>query len=140
MGRAVTRGFRNNNPGNIEHGPRWRGLAAQQTDSRFATFQDMAWGVRAIAVVLRTYQQKYRINTIRGIVNRWAPSPENDVDAYIAHMSRLAGIDPDDRIDVRYYSEVEGIVRAIVRHENGADLPCPADLQRGLRLAGVIGA
>src|SRR5574337_804815 len=81
-----SRGIRNNNPGNIRKSSEpWRGLAAakDQKDPAFFTFETPEWGIRAMAVILRTYQTKYGLRTIRAIIGRWAPSAENDTDAYV---------------------------------------------------------
>ena len=37
---------------------------------------------------------------LRGIISRWAPSSENDTSAYIANVSRLTGITPDEPIGI----------------------------------------
>jgi len=82
-----TRGFRNNNPGNIERGQKFEGevlyLYGIPEEHRFAQFEHMEYGIRAIYRILKTYEEKYGIETISSIVNRWAPPVENDVDAYI---------------------------------------------------------
>ena len=61
----------------------------------------MEWGWRAAFYLLtRTYYHKYRLYTIRMIIRRWAPSSENDTEAYIANVSRLTGIDPDKPLGI----------------------------------------
>lgn len=87
---TAPRGIRNNNPGNIEWGSPWQGLVAfdKRTDSRFAQFIDPASGIRALARVLITYQDKRRaadgspIDTIAEFIERWAPPFENNTKAY----------------------------------------------------------
>ena len=45
----LTRGERNNNPGNIDKNSIiWKGIAAVSTDIRFCTFKTAAYGIRAI--------------------------------------------------------------------------------------------
>ena len=69
------RGIRNNNPGNIRrNGDPWQGLAKDQTDREFFTFQSAVYGIRALARLLITYQDKYGLCTIEGIITRWAPA------------------------------------------------------------------
>ena len=68
------RGIRNNNPLNIELGDQWQGLAASQTDGRFAQFQAPEYGFRAAAKVLNTYQNKHGLTTPRQMISRWAPA------------------------------------------------------------------
>ena len=96
------RGLRNCNPLNIRLSTdKWRGMKARQTDSDFCQFESMEWGWRAAFWLLtRTYYHKYRLYTIRTIIRRWAPSSENDTSAYIANVSLLTGIDPDEPIGI----------------------------------------
>ena len=47
---TMTRGLRNNNPGNIRHGSsQWQGMSAEQPDNAFIKFDDPVYGIRAIA-------------------------------------------------------------------------------------------
>ena len=75
----LPRGIRNNNPLNIRRSKdQWQGLRAQQTDSQFCQFESLEYGWRAAFYLLtRTYYHKYRLYTIRMIVNKWAPPQEN---------------------------------------------------------------
>ncbi|HRD65706.1 MAG TPA: hypothetical protein PKY50_06075 [Candidatus Competibacter sp.] len=144
--KKLTRGIRNNNPGNIDRQPgvRWQGQSADQSgDSRFVVFDAPKWGIRAIARVLITYQDKRRakdgskIDTIREIVDRWAPPVENDTGAYAEHVAKLTQIGIDDTLDVYDYATLRALVAAIITHENGFN-PYDADtLDAGLKLAGI---
>lgn len=132
------RGIRNHNPGNIRHGEKWQGLAAQQLDESFCTFESPQYGIRAIARVLISYQDKHDIDTVRGIINRWAPPIENNTNAYVLAVARAIGVDTDQRIDVHQYDVMQPLVVAIIRHENGMQ-PYSADvIDEGLKRAGVI--
>ena len=72
-------------------------MAEVQTDRAFVQFKSLEWGWRAAFHLLtRTYYHKYRLDTIRDIITRWAPPNENNTQAYIENVSRLTGIDPDD--------------------------------------------
>src|SRR5690606_14679818 len=115
----MTRGIRNNNPGNIRHGDKWQGLAEKQTDPEFCTFAEPRWGIRAIARLLITYQDKYGLNTVRGVISRWAPASENDTASYIRHACQLTGFDQDEALDLQSYEDAEPLVKAIIHHENG---------------------
>lgn len=146
------RGIRNFNPGNIRHaqGVRWQGMAAVQTDSAFVQFTAPRWGIRAIARVLITYQDKRlakdgsRIDTVREFVERWAPPSENDTNAYAASVARALGLHPDhEGVDVYDFDVMRLLVTAIIRHENGPG-PLPggqwygdAIMADGLALAGI---
>lgn len=138
------RGISNHNPGNIEHGDPWQGMAAKQTDKRFVTFESPAWGIRAMARVLITYQDKHGIRSVDGIIKRWAPSVENDTQAYINQVSINAGKGADEPLDLHNYDDLEPIVQAIIRHENGSGPRKSVNswydqdtIDEGLRMAGV---
>ena len=127
MAKALPRGIRNNNPGNIILGnDKWQGLAPVQTDSKFCTFTDPIWGIRALARLLINYQDKYGLNTVKGIINRWAPPKENDTGAYVRAVLKtmaqagLTGLSAETPIDLHRYPYCFAIVSAIIRHENGA--------------------
>ena len=96
------RGIRNCNPLNIRRSKdQWKGLADAQTDRAFCQFKSLEYGWRAAFYLLtRTYYHKYRLYTIRTIIRRWAPPGENNTEAYIANVSRLTGIDPDEPIGI----------------------------------------
>ncbi len=119
------KGIRNNNPGNLELGSPWQGLAKQQKDKRFCTFVDPTFGIRALAVTLITYHDKRkaangtRIDTVREIVERWAPSVENHTDNYIRFVSKSIGVTPDQNINLHDYNIMRPLVEAIIRQENG---------------------
>ena len=99
---SLPRGIRNNNPLNIRRSKdQWQGLRAQQTDASFCQFESMEYGWRAAFKLLtRTYYHTYRLFTIRGIISKLAPANENNTKAYIANVSRLTGIDPDEPIGI----------------------------------------
>ena len=74
----LPRGWRNCNPGNIKKSAeRFRG-EVDGLDTVFKTFRSMAWGFRALFMILHTYIVKYDLRTIRQIVERWAPSGEKN--------------------------------------------------------------
>ena len=98
----LPRGIRNHNPLNIRRSKdKWKGLRAQQTDAQFCQFESLEWGWRAAFCLLtRTYYHTYRLFTIRKIIQKWAPPNENNTQAYIANVSRLTGIGPDEPIGI----------------------------------------
>jgi hypothetical protein len=142
------RGIRNNNPGNIEKGKdKWQGLVLklEEKDPRFCEFKDPTWGIRALARVLISYQDKHRINTIMGIINRWAPGHENDTPAYINAVCAATRCGPTEQLDLHRYEALCPIVEAIIRHENGRGPKSTlnswydrATIDTGLQRAGVV--
>lgn len=116
----LPRGLRLNNPLNIEKTKpgkeRWVG-EIDSADPRFASFATMSDGVRAGAKLLLNYQRLYGLNTVREIVNRWAPPSENKTDDYARNVAAWMGVTPDQRIDVA--ARLPDLVRAMGRQEQG---------------------
>ena len=114
------RGLRNCNPGNIRRsGTVYKGEVLNSTDTAFKQFRDMAHGYRAVFVLLHYYKARYGLNTIRGMINRYAPSVENNTSAYIKAVSDAVGITPDTPVDVLDANTMVPIVCAISKVENG---------------------
>lgn len=134
------RGIRNNNPGNIRWGDPWQGLVpeSQRTDTAFCQFRSPAWGIRALAITLTTYQDKHGLNTVAGIVSRWAPPSENNTQAYIRSVCDFGGLLPNAPLDVTEFSTSEKLAKAITWHENGLMPYSDLQIQEGLRMAGII--
>ncbi|MGG5961852.1 structural protein [Salmonella enterica] len=114
-------GIRNNNPGNIRWGDDWKGLVpkSQRTDKDFCQFLTPEYGIRAMIVILRNYQRKHGLNTISEIINRWAPTNENNTQAYIDSVAKATGTAPDQKIDTGDSRFMMKLLQAIIRHENG---------------------
>ena len=111
-----TRGFRNNNPGNIEKHESWIGLSKKQTDKRFATFTHIEYGIRAMGKILDTYKNKYHITSVKGIVTRWAPKNENNAEKYTQFVKQYI----DKRCSSCYaINRKIYIIQAIIKYENG---------------------
>jgi len=118
----MSRGIRNNNPGNIRHGIDWDGLDKDQSkDEEFSQFSTPEYGIRAMFKILKTYNNKYNLNTIEGIINRWAPPIENDTEAYIDFVSSKVGKNSSEVLNEKDYIS---LVQAIIHMENG-DQPYP---------------
>ena len=134
----VARGIRNNNPGNVRWGDEWKGLVAknQRTDTSFCQFVSPEYGIRAMIIILRNYQRKYGLNTVSGIIKRWAPPNENNTQAYINGVSRATGVTPDQRIETSDSVFMAKLLQAIITHENGSQ-PYGRDVfARAAELAG----
>ncbi len=115
----MSRGLRNRNPGNIRlSSTRFKG-EVDSSDKAFKQFRSEAWGYRAIFVILRTYNKKYGINTIRGIIERWAPPIENQTQIYIESVSRRSMLDADTPLDPTQRVAMLPLVAAISYVENG---------------------
>ena len=73
--------------------------------------------------VLRDMGIQYRLFTIRAIISKWAPPMENKTEAYIANVSRLTGIGPDEPIGIPSDRPARWIMvgRAMAIQENGTE-------------------
>ena len=93
-------GQRINNPFNIRQAN--QGFVGESgEESGFVSFDDPMYGVRAADRVLSTYGRDYGINSIRGLLNRYAPpEDDNDTESYISYVSNKLGVDPDAEIDL----------------------------------------
>lgn len=117
-----TRGYRNNNPGNLRHGSNWVGLSKKQTDTSFCQFDSMYLGLRALCKLISNYIKNGN-NTIEKIISRYAPSHENNTKGYIHSVSSLSGIAADRVLDYpnseTAVNDISKIIGAIVVVENG---------------------
>ena len=106
--------MRNNNPG------------AMMPGGKMANYPDMQTGLNALDGNLQSYGKK-GVNTIEGVINRWAPPndnapPEqrNDTKAYIADVSKRLGIPANQQIDLSNPAHRQALSTAIMLHENGS--------------------
>lgn len=128
-----SRGLRNRNPGNIRRGAvRYRG-EVESTDSRFRQFESMAMGYRAMFVLLHTYRLKHGLKTVAQMIERYAPSAENDTEAYIRAVESISGIDTSMTIDTTEPEVMMPVVSAMSRVENGV-CAVPAEVMAGWNL------
>lgn len=115
-----TIGKRQNNPLNIRVSVnKWLGkLPAQGAFERFETVEH---GIRAGMVLVRTYMKKYGLNTLRGIIGRFAPPTENNTDSYIKYVSGQIGVTADTSLKFDSVT-VRAVVRAMAKLESRMDL------------------
>lgn len=108
-------GLRNNNPGNIRAGDNWKG--AIDTNQGFVVFENVAWGIRALAIDL-TNKIKNGYDTIELIIFRFAPPSENDTLSYIANVAGQMGIKQNQTL-VASDPVLKALCRAIINVELG---------------------
>lgn len=99
-------GIRNNNPGNLRPG------------GQFAQYPDMETGLRKLDENLQSYG-KQGINTLAGVISKWAPPSENDTQSYIKDAASRLGISPNQKIDLSNPLVRQSIATAIALRENG---------------------
>lgn len=136
MNDNIPRGIRNNNPGNIRHNSnnRWVGLSPCQNDKDFCVFIAPRYGIRALAIILRNYQSRYGLKTVKDIINRYAPTIENNTNSYIKSVCQFLGITDTTAIDVGEEYVMLCLLKAIIRHENGIQPYSNEELLEGIRL------
>lgn len=117
--KMLPRGLRNNNPLNIRIGNTWLGEREHPTDGEFEEFVSLAYGVRAAFLILRRYIRRYHLNTIRLIVERWAPRNENETEKYIQFVCKDTGIMPDATIQYEDKETMYKLVDAMAFVECG---------------------
>lgn len=141
-GKKLPRGIRNNNPGNLNFAGQAGATKEGGTGGRFAKFGSMKEGVAALVRQIGLYVSRGK-NSIRKILEVYAPSSENNTGAYISAVSRALGIGPDDPLDINSANQVMGLVKAITDHENGKGYVGDSDISGGYALAkagGIRGA
>lgn len=83
-----------------------------------AMFDEWEYGIRAAALVLRSYAVIHEIDTVEGIVKRFA---EGNQESYIDFLCDRLGVSSTDSIDV--IARMPELLRAMSRFESGMDLP-----------------
>ncbi|MEX5547823.1 structural protein [Pseudomonas pergaminensis] len=134
-----TRGVRNRNPGNIDYNPanQWLGQLKPDpaVEKRFARFDTAENGIRALGKLLLTYQRKHGLKTVKAIISRWAPSAENDTDAYVRAVEVSTGTRSGAEINLAQPDVLTDFVKAIIHHENAGYAYPDAVLAEGVRRA-----
>ena len=130
----MSRGLRNNNPGNIRLGSfRYKGEKAESSDTAFRQFESIEWGYRAMFVLLHTYAKKHGCHTLRQMIYRYAPPIENHTENYIRRVAHATHLSPDEKISTTDGATMMAVVAAMSEVENGvkADM---AEVWRGWEL------
>ncbi len=128
--RVIKRGgsvaWRNNNPGNLERGNFSSGSGSIGDDGRFAIFPDYRAGRKALKKLLTT--KTYKDLTLEQALNRYAPSDENDTEAYLNFIENKSSADRRKKITDLDEKEFGALLDAIERYEGyiaGEQIPLP---------------
>lgn len=115
----MSRGISNCNSGNIRISKvKYLGEVTPSKDKTFKQFSTMAWGYRAMFVLLHTYS-KNGYKTIRQMINRYAPPIENHTENYIKFVADRAKVFADVEVDTTDPAEMILLVSAMSQMENG---------------------
>ena len=130
----MSRGLRNCNPGNIRRSRVcYKGEKRPSRDPEFKEFESMAYGYRAMFVLLDSYRRRHGLKTIRQMLNRYAPPSENFTEGYIRFVSQRSGIAPDEELDTLLARDMIPIVSAMSEIENGVKVVVD-DVEQGWQL------
>ena len=132
--KMLPRGLRNNNPLNIRIGNTWLGERVHPTDDEFEEFVTLAYGIRAAFIILRRYIRRYHLNTVRLIVERWAPRNENETEKYIQFVCKDTGLLPDTTIQYKDKNTMCKLVGAMAFIECGQRIEV-SEIEKGYSLA-----
>ena len=81
----------------------------------------MEYGYRAAFITLSNYRKLHGLVTLRGWINRWAPTVENPTDNYLGYVSRKSRVGEDEDLRDITKERFCAIVAAMSRFENGVD-------------------
>jgi len=111
---------RNNNYGGIRRtdvpptGPERGGFRSYDTPEE---------GVAAIVDLLNSYANNHKIDTLQGIISRWAPPNENPTQQLINNASSLTGFKPNEKLNLQDPETLSAVTEAMIRNEFGGKLP-----------------
>ena len=98
--------IRNNNPGALMPG------------GKLAQYKSAEEGLQALDNNLKNYGKK-GVSTLADVISKWSPPSENDTNSYIAHVAKVTGLDPNQKIDLSNPLIRHQISAGIVQQENG---------------------
>lgn len=152
MDPRTSRGFLNNNPGNVDRSAEvWQGEIRDLADprltdfqrselvtGRFAVFSEARPGIRMLAKTLFAYRDRLGHRTVRRIINTWAPPVENDTGAYVNAVAARVGVSPDAELNMNDFKTMKALVSAIIVHECGGMPYAGTEIDDGLLMAGLV--
>ncbi|HHK4131265.1 TPA: hypothetical protein ACQTWV_002956 [Enterobacter roggenkampii] len=107
-----TRADRNFNPLNLKT----KGNAGKDS-SGFAKYTDEESGWGAARRQLSLYYTRDKLDTISGIINKWAPPSENDTNSYVDQISKAMGMGANEKLDLSDPAIMAKLSSYMARHE-----------------------
>lgn len=110
---------KNNNPLNVKamKHDTWQGQIGIDKHGH-AIFDTPEHGVRAAAYVLKNYAMRHDIDTVEGIVKRFATGNQQP---YIAYLCKRLGLRQDEPFNILH--RLPELLKAMARFESGRDWP-----------------
>lgn len=100
----------------LDGGQKWEGQIGVDKFGH-VIFSHPSYSVRAGAIVLRSYEKKHGINTIRGLIERFC---EGNRDEYVAFLCKYLGVKPDQKISLT--GKMHKLLPAMIRFETGESI------------------
>ena len=122
-----TSGMRRNNPGNL-----------RPTSGRgFESYGNIVEGLDSMGHLLRVYQHKHGLDTIDGIINRYAPpSDNNPTQAYKDNVARRTGFGKRQRLDLDDDNVLATLMGGMITQEQGRNPFTSAQVSGALQQGG----
>lgn len=119
------RGYRNNNPGNLVFSSiEWQGkVPCTNGETVHECFKNDYYGLRAMALTLKSYMTKHGLTTVRDIMVRFS-----EFEGAGPAVARISGFDIDQQLSLRDMDTMVTLMQAIVVQENGYSKYTDADI------------
>lgn len=115
----LSRGIRNNNPGNLNFAGQKGATLESGPNARFASFPTMLEGIAALDRQVILYLKRGK-NTIDQIIDVYAPSSDgNNTSSYKSYLSQYTGLGVKEKIDGSNFEIMRKLIQGIINHENG---------------------
>lgn len=115
----LSRGIRNNNPGNLNFAGQKGATLESGPNARFASFPTMLEGIAALDRQVMLYLKRGK-NTIDQIIDIYAPSSDgNNTSSYKSYLSQYTGLGVKEKIDGSNFEIMRKLIQGIINHEKG---------------------
>jgi hypothetical protein len=136
---ATSIGFQNNNPLNLTYLSNQPGVTG--SNGGFGTYSSLQDGIAADYRQMLINQDTHGVNTVAGMVTRWAPPDATgnstaSTNAYISAVSSAMGVGPNDTVDFHDPAIAQRYIAAASAFENGSSTSLdPSTLAAGVAQA-----
>ena len=100
----------------LKNGQVWEGQIGTDKFGH-AIFKHPAYSIRACALVLKSYERRHKIRTVKDLVHRFA---EGNREPYIKHLCKVLDVEPEEKISLT--KRLPELLRGIVRFETGLSI------------------
>ncbi len=129
------------NPGNLRPNARYKwqgqiGIHRIKGKGTFVKFKNNHYGLRAMARNLKNQWRLHKLNTIEGIIYKYAPKEDdNDPEAYTAFVARRSGYSPTEPLDMEDNKVIVTLMAHMIHMEKGFNEFSTAALLSGAKAA-----